>query len=64
VLLFEFFPALVALVGAGVAVWLYARERRARREGVDDRTPVGSTPVVTPEQMAEKANQGRPSMRG
>jgi len=64
VLLFEFFPAVVALVGAGVAVWLYVSERRARLEGVDDRAPVGSTPVVTPEQRAQKPNQGRPSMRG
>ncbi len=62
-LLFELFPAFVALVCAFVGVWLYVSEKRARAAGIDDSAPVGSRPDVTPEQAAEKPNAGRPSMK-
>ncbi len=63
-LLFELFPAFIALVSVIVGVVLYLRERRARQEGINDAAPVGSRPEATPEQEAEKPNAGRPSMRG
>jgi len=64
VLLFELFPAFMAIVSVIVGVWLYVTERRARNAGVDDARPIGSRPEVTPEQAKEKPAQGRPIMRG
>jgi hypothetical protein len=63
-LLFEFFPAFIALVSVIVGVVLYVAERRARAQGVEDAGPVGSRPQFTPEQAAEKPRTSRPSMRG
>ena len=63
-LLFEFFPAFIALVSVLVGIALYVADRRSREQGIDDHRPVGSRPDVTPEQEAEKPNRGRPSMRG
>jgi hypothetical protein len=63
VLFFEFFPAFLAMVSVAVGVALYVAERRAKRAGIDDARPVGSTPEVSPEQAAERPAGGRPSMR-
>lgn len=63
-LLFELFPAFVAVVSIVVGVSLYLAERRARDEGIDDRRPIGSRPEVLPGQELEKPNSGRPSMKG
>ena len=63
-LLFELFPAFIALVSVIVGIALYVSERRARDAGIDDAGPVGSRPEVTPDQAVETPNVGRPSMRG
>jgi hypothetical protein len=62
-LLFELFPAFIAVVSVIVGVWLYVTERRARAEGVDDAGPVGSRPDHTPDQAAHRPSTRRPSMR-
>jgi hypothetical protein len=61
VLLFEFFPLFVALIGVVAAVFLFMKDRRARaaNEPEDPVTPRGEAP-----DDEDKGGKGlRPSMR-
>jgi len=60
-LLFEFFPALVALVGVGVAFWLFMKDRRAR-EANDPEPPIARRVPPPPGAGPERTGR-RPSMR-
>jgi hypothetical protein len=65
VLVFEFFPAVLAAVGAIVAVVLFRANRRAARDPLHLEAPrAPSKPDVTPEEAASEANTRvrRPSM--
>jgi hypothetical protein len=67
VLLFEFFPAALAIVSVIVGVVLYAINQRARNNPHDQESPrTPSKPAVSPEQAAAEEtspNVRRPSMR-
>jgi hypothetical protein len=62
VLLFEFFPAVLAIIVAVVGVTLYAVNRRAQHETESPRSP--SQPPVSPGSTPHPpGNNRRPSMR-
>jgi hypothetical protein len=63
VLLFELFPAVLAIISVLVGIGLYVAERRARNAGIDDSRPIGSRPDATEDQRKERPSRGRPSMR-
>jgi hypothetical protein len=57
VLLFEFFPLFVALVGAVAAVFLFLKDRRSRSDPDYMRQPEGPKPGASDERSGR-----RPSM--
>jgi len=61
VLLFEFFPAFVAVVGVVVAIWLFVKDRRAR-EANEPEPPVARPIPPAPGAGPERAGR-RPAMR-
>jgi len=61
VLLFEFFPAFVAVVGVVVAIWLFVKDRRAR-EANEPEPPV-ARPIPPARGAGPERTGRRPAMR-
>jgi hypothetical protein len=63
VLLFEFFPAVVAIVVLVVGIVLFTMNRRARHHPNDETPRTSSRPPVSPDAATGPVNNRRPSMR-
>jgi hypothetical protein len=65
VLLFEFFPAFIAIVVLVVGIFLFAMNRRAHNNPHEQERPrTPSRPPVSPEAEADASSSNRrPSMR-
>jgi hypothetical protein len=57
VLLFEFFPLFVAMVGVAAAILLFMRDRKAR----DDNEP--EEPIAKRKDVSKDDDQGGPGLR-
>ena len=56
-LLFEFFPLFVALVGVIAAILLFVKDRRARRANEPE------DPIARPKPHSKDDDENRPSLR-